>query len=106
MLASEAEQQATPGALAPRSTTAISPGTSRTLTGGAGLFDHTDRDAIGARGGAIAGILGIVVTVGIAIVLVSMNPKLRRARRRRWPVPNLVRRAESRASNGLIARER
>jgi cytochrome c len=75
VLASEAEaEQPTPGALAPRSTTAIAPEAPRTLIGGAGLYDHSDRDPIGARGGAIAGILGIVLTVGIAVLFVSMNP--------------------------------
>ena len=69
-MASEAES--TPGALAPREPAAIE--TARPLSGGAGLFDHSDRDAVGRRGSSIAGILGIVVTVGIAIVLVSMNP--------------------------------
>jgi cytochrome c len=44
------------------------------VTGGAGLYDHSERDAVGSRGGAIAGILGLVVTVGIAILFVSMNP--------------------------------
>jgi cytochrome c2 len=73
-VASEAEH--TPGALAPRPTptTALAPGEPRTLTGGAGLFDHSDRDALSPRGGAIAGVLGLVVTVGIAVLLVAMNP--------------------------------
>jgi cytochrome c len=66
------EAESTPGALAPREPAALEP--QPALTGGAGLFDHSDRDAVGPRGSAIAGILGIFVTVGIAIVLVSMNP--------------------------------
>jgi cytochrome c len=69
-VATEAEE--TPGALAPREPAALE--TQQPLTGGAGLFDHSDRDPVGPRGSAIAGILGIVVTVGLAIVFVSMNP--------------------------------
>jgi cytochrome c len=74
-MASEAEANAEvpTTALASRpDTQAIEP--HRTLPGGAGLFNHADRDAVGARGGAIAGVLGIVVTVGIAVTLVAMNP--------------------------------
>ena len=66
-MASEAEARAeVPStALAPRPETgALEP--RRTLPGGAGLFSHSDRDALSARGGALAGVLGLVVTVGIA----------------------------------------
>jgi cytochrome c2 len=73
-VASEPETTSTPGALAPQSSTALAPESPRTLTGGAGLFDHSDRDAIGPKAGAIAGILGLVVTVGIGVLLVVMNP--------------------------------
>jgi cytochrome c len=68
------ESEATPGALAPRPTTALAPESPRTLTGGAGLFDHAERDALSGTAGAIAGILGLIVTASIAIVLVMMNP--------------------------------
>jgi cytochrome c2 len=68
------EPEATPGALAPRSSTALAPEPPHALTGGAGLFDHSDRDAIGPVAGAIAGILGLVVTIGFGVLLVSMNP--------------------------------
>jgi len=71
-VASEAEGEHSPGALAPRPPAELEP--HRPLTGGAGLFDHSTRDAVSPRGGAIAGILGILVTVGIAVVFVSMNP--------------------------------
>jgi cytochrome c len=66
------EPETSPGALAPRSSTALAP-ESAPLSGGAGLFDHTDQDAVGRRAGAIVGLLGVVVTVGIAILLISMN---------------------------------
>ena len=68
------ESEAPPGALAPRSSTALAPEAPRAVTGGNGLYDHSDRDAVSPKAGAIAGILGLVVTVGIAILLVSMNP--------------------------------
>ncbi len=70
-MAAEAESSP-PGALAPRPPAALE--TQPPVTGGTGLYDHSDRDAVSARAGAIAGIAGLVVTVGIAIVLVSMNP--------------------------------
>src|SRR5205814_8472996 len=38
------------------------------------LFNHADRDAVGPRAGAIAGVLGLVVTAAIAVVLVALNP--------------------------------
>jgi cytochrome c len=65
--------KATPGALAqrPEAPLAESRGT---LVGGAGLLDHSSRDAVGPSAGAIAGILGLVVTALAAVVLVSMNP--------------------------------
>jgi cytochrome c len=68
------ESEAPPRALAPRSSAALAPESPRTLTGGAGLFDHSHADAVGPTAGAIAGILGLVVTAGIAILLVAMNP--------------------------------
>src|SRR5579864_1067188 len=68
------ESEATPGALAPRPSTPLSTDAARPLTGGAGLFDHSKSDALTPTAGAIAGILGLVVTVGIAITLVTMNP--------------------------------
>lgn len=68
------DPQPAPGALAPRESTAIAPEAPRQLTGGAGLFDHSDRDAVGPRAGAIVGVLGVVATVAIAVVLVVMNP--------------------------------
>jgi len=67
------EPEAPTSALAPRPTSALAPESDRRLTGGAGLLNHSDRDALRPRSGAIAGILGLVVTAGIAILLVSMN---------------------------------
>jgi cytochrome c len=46
----------------------------RAIIGGAGLIDHSDRDAVAPTAGAIAGVLGVIVTAAIAVVLVTMNP--------------------------------
>jgi len=73
-VATEPEPGSTTGALAPRPTGALAESANGTLTGGAGLLDHSDRDAIAPTAGAIAGVLGIVVTAAIAVVLVTMNP--------------------------------
>jgi cytochrome c len=43
-------------------------------TAGAGLLDHSARDAVAPSGGVVAGILGLVVTAAVAVMLVSMNP--------------------------------
>jgi cytochrome c1 len=69
----QSDPEPTPGALAPRPAAHLAE-SRLTLTGGAGLFDHSDRDAIAPSAGHIAGILGVIVTVGIAVVLVTMNP--------------------------------
>ena len=41
---------------------------------GAGLVDHSSRDAVGPSAGLIAGVLGLVVAAAVAVVLVTMNP--------------------------------
>ena len=41
---------------------------------GAGLVDHSDRDAVAPSAGAVVGVLGLIVTAAIAVLLVSMNP--------------------------------
>lgn len=46
----------------------------RPLAGGAGLYDHSERDAVGPTAGLIAGVIGVVVTAAVAVVLVTMNP--------------------------------
>lgn len=43
---------------------------------GAGLVDHSHNDAVAPTAGAIAGVLGLIVTAAIAIVLVTMNPSI------------------------------
>lgn len=73
MVQRDPDDEPAPGALAPRSATQLAE-SRLTLTGGAGLFDHSDRDAIAPSAGHLVGILGVLVTVGVAVVLVSMNP--------------------------------
>jgi cytochrome c len=69
------ESEPAPGALATRSAEgALAETRNGMLTGGAGLLDHSDRDAVAPTAGAIAGVLGLVVAAAIAVVLVSMNP--------------------------------
>jgi cytochrome c2 len=68
LVASEPES-----ALAERPPSAIET-TDGVLIGGAGLLDHSDRDAVKPAAGAIAGVLGLVVTAAVAVLLVSMNP--------------------------------
>jgi cytochrome c1 len=68
------DPEPTPGALAPRQGAALAPEAPRQLNGGAGLFDHSERDAVGPHTGAVVGILGVVLTAIIAVVLVVVNP--------------------------------
>ena len=44
------------------------------MYGGAGLVDHSARDAVSPTAGAIGGVLGLVLTAAVAVVLVVMNP--------------------------------
>jgi cytochrome c len=62
-----------PGALAERPKAALAP-SHGVLTGGAGLVDHSARDAVSPTAGAMAGVLGLVLTAVVAVVLVTMNP--------------------------------
>lgn len=68
------ESEPSPEALATRSSSDIAVESPRRFTGGAGLYDHSRNDAVSPGAGAIAGVLGLIVTVGIAITLVTMNP--------------------------------
>jgi cytochrome c len=69
----QSEPEAPPGVLAPRSGAHLAePGVA--LTGGAGLFDHSQRDAVAPSAGHIAGVLALLLTAGLAIGLVTMNP--------------------------------
>jgi cytochrome c len=67
------DAESAPGALAPCPAAELAE-QGVPLTGGAGLFDHSARDALSPSAGLIAGVLAVVLTVGIAVVLVSMNP--------------------------------
>jgi len=65
-----------PGALAPRpaAPSALAESNNATLTGGAGLFDHSARDPFAPSAGLWAGILALVLTVAVAVWFVSLNP--------------------------------
>ena len=43
---------------------------------GAGLVDHSQNDAIAPTAGAVAGVLGLIVTAAVAVLLVTMNPSI------------------------------
>jgi cytochrome c oxidase subunit 2 len=45
-----------------------------TLTGGAGLFDHSARDPISRYASMLAGLGAVIVTIAIGVVLFVMNP--------------------------------
>jgi cytochrome c len=73
----QTEPEATPGALAPRPAQPLSEAAHAerlTLTGGAGLFDHSARDPLGPSAGMWAGLSAIVATGVLAVWLISMNP--------------------------------
>jgi cytochrome c len=44
------------------------------LTGGAGLFDHSERDAVSPRAGMWLGVTGLVLSVVLGGLLVVVNP--------------------------------
>lgn len=69
------DPETAPGALAPRPAAALAE-RGVTLSGGAGLFDHSERDAVAPSAGHLAGILGLILTAGIAVLLVTMNPSI------------------------------
>jgi len=65
-----------PGALAPRPTASPLAESNATLTGGAGLFDHSDRDPFAPHAGLWTGVVGLVMTVAVTVWFVSLNPAL------------------------------
>jgi cytochrome c2 len=62
------------GALAQRSAGPLAESRSELSLGGAGLLDHSSRDAISPYAGAIAGILGVLATAAVTVIFVTMNP--------------------------------
>jgi cytochrome c2 len=70
----QSDPEPAPGALAPRPAATSLAETNATLTGGAGLFDHSARDPFAPSAGMWTGIVALVLTVGIAVLFVSMNP--------------------------------
>ena len=69
----QSDPETPPGALAarPASTLAESP---VPLTGGAGLYDHSARDAFSPSTVRLAGVGALILTIGVAAWLVSANP--------------------------------
>jgi cytochrome c len=68
-------RQAAPGALAPRPTAPLAE-SNATLTGGAGLFDHSARDPFAPSAGMWTGIVALVLTVAVTVYFVSLNPAI------------------------------
>jgi cytochrome c len=65
-----------PGALAPRPAEQSLAETNVTLTGGAGLFDHSASDPFAPSVGLWTGVVGFALTVSVAVFFVSLNPSL------------------------------
>ena len=68
----ESEAEPRGGALAPRTGSALAE--APTLSGGAGLFDHSASDPFAPSAGRWAGVLGLLVVVGTAAALIMFNP--------------------------------
>jgi cytochrome c2 len=64
------------GALAERPAAPPLAETNATLTGGAGLFDHSARDPFAPSAGLWTGVVALVLTVGVTVLFASLNPAL------------------------------
>jgi cytochrome c len=72
----QSDPETAPGALAPRPGGAgLAEYDDATLTGGAGLFDHSARDPFSPSAGLMAGLLALVLTAVVGAVLFNMNAK-------------------------------
>ncbi|MGI9146770.1 MAG: c-type cytochrome [Chloroflexota bacterium] len=72
----QSDPEPAPGALAPRAADSALAEPNLTLTGGAGLFDHSARDPFASSVGKWSGIVAVVLTVGITLLLLSLNPAI------------------------------
>lgn len=72
----QSDHEQAPGALAPRTAATSLAETNATLTGGAGLFDHSARDPFAPSVGLWTGVVGLTLTVAITVLFVSLNPAL------------------------------
>jgi cytochrome c len=61
------------GVLVPR-TTSTETLANPFLTGGTGLYDHSERDPFPRSAGMWAGVTGLVLTVVVAVALIAVNP--------------------------------
>jgi cytochrome c len=71
----QSDPESAPGALAPRPAAPLAE-TNATLTGGAGLFDHSARDPFSPSVGLWTGVVALVLTVAVTVFFVSLNPAL------------------------------
>ena len=69
----QSDPETGPGALAPRAPDSALAERDITLTGGAGLFDHSARDPFSPSAGMLAGVGAIVLTAIAVAMLFSMN---------------------------------
>ena len=72
----QSDPEPAPGALAPRPAAPTLAETNATLTGGAGLFDHSARDPFAPSVGLLTGVVGFALTIAVAVLFVSLNPSL------------------------------
>jgi cytochrome c2 len=72
----QSDPEPAPGALAPRPGNTSLAEPNATLTGGAGLFDHSARDPFAPSVGMWTGIVALVLTVAVTAYFVSLNPSL------------------------------
>jgi cytochrome c len=72
----QSDPETAPGALAPRPGGAgLAEYDEATLTGGAGLFDHSARDPFSRSAGLMAGLVALAVTVIVGAWLLNMNAR-------------------------------
>lgn len=69
----QSDPETMPGALAPRPAAPLAED-GVPLTGGAGLYDHSARDAFSPYAVRMAGLAALILTVAVAVWLVSLNP--------------------------------
>jgi cytochrome c2 len=72
----QSDPEPAPGALAPRPTAPSLAPTDLTLTGGAGLFDHSSRDPFARSVGLWSGVGALIVAVAVSVAFVTLNPSI------------------------------
>jgi cytochrome c1 len=70
----QSDPEPSPGALAPRAgASSLAEHNGTALTGGAGLYDHSARDAVSPGAGRWVGTFALIIAAAIGVFLVSMN---------------------------------